>query len=89
MPLRPDKENAVRFHIDEAKYRIVDLSTRIAPPGTEDRPFRVERGRLADDSFKHDVSTHTHVGTHIESPAHFFEGGRRLAREAQGQAHHD
>ena len=66
------------FHIDEAKYRIIDLSTHVRAPGTEDRPLRVRRGLLADDTFKHDVATHTHVGTHIESPAHFFEGGREI-----------
>lgn len=66
------------FHVDLTKYRIVDLSTRITPPGTADRPFAAKRGLLADDTFKHDVATHTHVGTHIESPAHFFEGGKRL-----------
>ena len=67
------------FDIDETKYRIIDLSARIVVPGTEDRPLRATRGLLADDSFKHDVTTHTHVGTHIESPAHFFEDGRELS----------
>jgi kynurenine formamidase len=66
------------FHIDPTKYRVLDLSTRIVPPGTADRPLIAKRGLLADDTFKHDVATHTHVGTHIESPAHFIEGGKRL-----------
>jgi arylformamidase len=67
------------FDIDLAKYRIVDLSGEVVPPGTEERPFKIARSLLADRAFKHDVITHTHVGTHLESPAHFFEGGRDLS----------
>ncbi len=64
------------FSIDRERYRLVDLSIVIEPPGTEDRPLEVSIGRLADDSFKMDITNlHTHVGTHVEAPAHFFEGG--------------
>jgi len=64
------------FSIDLERYRLVDLSVRIDPPGTEERPLEVSVGRLADDSVKMDISNlHTHVGTHVEAPAHFFEGG--------------
>jgi len=66
------------FSIDWSRYRIVDLSYTVTPPGTADRPFVTERGLLADDSFKHAVSTHTHVGTHVESPAHFFEDAKTV-----------
>ena len=66
------------FSIDESKYRIVDLSLRVAPPGTEARPLRVERGLLPDNSTMHEVHSHTHVGTHVESPSHFFDGAKRL-----------
>ena len=65
------------FDIDLSQYRIVDLSYEVVPPGTADRPFVIERGYLADRAFKHDVSkTHSHVGTHVEAPAHFFDGGK-------------
>ena len=65
------------FDIDLKKYRIVDLSYEVVPPGTDDRPFVIERGFLADDAYKHDVSkTHSHVGTHVEAPAHFFDGAK-------------
>lgn len=65
------------FDIDLSKYRIVDLSYEVAPPGTEDRPFVMERGYLADRAFKYDITrTHSHVGTHVEAPAHFFDGGK-------------
>ena len=64
------------FTIDADKYRIVDLSYTVVPPGSDDRPFRITRGYLADRASKHDVETHTHVGTHVEAPAHFFDGGK-------------
>jgi kynurenine formamidase len=65
------------FSIDLGRYRVVDLSWQVVPPGTADRPFVVQRGRLADNAYKFDViRTHTHVGTHVESPAHFFPKGK-------------
>ncbi|HGE73179.1 TPA: hypothetical protein ENX78_20275 [Candidatus Poribacteria bacterium] len=65
------------FNIDLSKYRIVDLSYEVVPPGSEDRPFVIERGFLADMAYKYDVTkTHSHVGTHVETPAHFFDGGK-------------
>ena len=64
------------FSIDWSRYRLVDLSYTVVPPGSEDRPFRIEKGYLADNAYKHDVCTHSHVGTHIEAPAHFFEDGK-------------
>ena len=60
------------LEIDLARYRIVDLSLEVEPPGTEDRPFAILRGLLADDAFKHDITTHSHVGTHVEAPSHFY-----------------
>ena len=66
------------FSIDFNRYRLVDLSFRLEPPGTEERPFQITRGLLPDNAFKHDIITHSHVGTHVEAPAHFFEGGKDL-----------
>ena len=66
------------FSVDESRYRIVDLSLRVAPPGTEGRPLQAERGVLPDRSTMHVVHSHTHVGTHVESPSHFFDGARRI-----------
>ncbi|MBM4031920.1 MAG: hypothetical protein FJ291_09060 [Planctomycetes bacterium] len=65
------------FSIDPQRYRVVDLSCRVVPPGTPDRPFVIQRGRLGDNAYKFDiVRAHTHVGTHVESPAHFYPGGK-------------
>ena len=65
------------FSIDLAAYRLVDLSYTVVPPGTAGRPFVVQRGRLSDNAYKFDiVRSHTHVGTHVEAPAHFYLGGK-------------
>jgi len=67
------------FTIDPQKYRIIDVSYEVDPDNTpEDRPFELTLGYLADNAFKYDIRTHSHVGTHVESPAHFYEGGRDL-----------
>jgi kynurenine formamidase len=67
------------FSIDPSKYRIIDLSYQVDPDNyPPDRPFELTLGYLADNAYKYDVRTHSHVGTHIEAPAHFFEGGRDI-----------
>lgn len=66
------------FDIDLTKYRILDVSKEIIPPGTEDRPFKVQKGFLSDRAYKHDVWTHSHVGTHIEASSHFYDDGRDI-----------
>ena len=65
--------------IDFSKYRVVDLSMEVIPndPKNGDRPFDIRPGRLPDGTIKHDIiNTHTHVGTHIEFPIHFYETGK-------------
>jgi kynurenine formamidase len=66
------------FDIDFSKYRLVDLSLEVVPNQlTQGRPFEVREGRLGDGTLKYDiVNTHTHVGTHVESPLHFYFTGR-------------
>lgn len=67
------------FSIDPSRYRIIDISYQVDPDNCPpDRPFELTLGYLADNAFKYDVRTHSHVGTHIESPAHFFAGGRDI-----------
>ncbi len=65
------------FDIDFKKYKLVDLSLEVVPnQKVEGRPFEVKEGRLGDGTLKYDiVNTHTHVGTHIESPYHFYFKG--------------
>ncbi len=68
------------FNIDFDRYKLVDLSQQVVPgqdiPG---RPFETREGRLADGTRKTDIiNTHTHVGTHIESPYHFYVHETRM-----------
>jgi len=73
------KGENIMFDIDLKKYRIVDISYEVVPPGLEDRPFVIERGLLPDNAYKYDVTkTHSHVGTHVEAPAHFYDGGKDI-----------
>lgn len=65
--------------IDPQKHRVIDISHTVKPGENPDRPFAVQRGLLADRTFKYDVLlTHTHVGTHVECPAHFFDEGKSV-----------
>ncbi|MCD6333994.1 MAG: cyclase family protein [Candidatus Latescibacteria bacterium] len=65
------------FDVNLDKFRIVDLSYEVALGQTGERPFVGKRGLLADGAYKYDiVDTHSHVGTHVEFPAHFFDGGK-------------
>jgi len=66
------------FTIDFDKYRVIDLSYTVVPPGSKERPFVINRSFLKDNTYKHEVETHTHVGTHVETPAHFFEEGKDI-----------
>ena len=69
------------FNIDLTKHRVVDLSYQVEPNEGGDRPFVIRRGLLADRAFKYDVvNTHSHVGTHVEAPAHFFERGKDITQ---------
>jgi arylformamidase len=68
------------FSIDFERYRLIDLSYLVVPPGTAGRPFVTQRGRLDDHAYKYDViRTHSHVGTHVETPAHFFPDGKDVS----------
>jgi len=66
------------FDIDFSKYRLVDLSLEVVPNQTvPGRPYAVRQGRLDDGTWKFDVTdTHTHVGTHVEAPWHFYGQGK-------------
>jgi len=67
------------FDIDPNRYRVLDLSLEVVPGASRERPFDITEGRLADDALKYDVQTHTHVGTHVETPFHFFKRGTTIS----------
>jgi len=59
------------FEIDWSKYRLVDVSLRVVP-GEGDRRLVLRPYVFpVDGSFGHEVDTVTHLGTHIEAPAHY------------------
>lgn len=66
------------FNIDFSKYRMIDLSQFVLPGTNPERPFDLEIGYLADGTIKHNIRTHSHVGTHVEVAAHFFEDGKSI-----------
>lgn len=66
------------FNIDWERYRLIDLSYEVIPPGSEERPFQIKRSLLPDRTFKHEVLTHSHVGTHVEASSHFYDGGKDI-----------
>jgi len=60
---------------------VIDLSFEVIPGALSDRPFDMELGFLADGTYKYDIkNTHTHVGTHVEASAHFFEDGASIEK---------
>ena len=59
------------FDIDLSKYRLVDVSLRVVP-GEGDRRLALRPYVFpVDGSFGNEVDTVTHLGTHIEAPAHY------------------
>jgi arylformamidase len=64
--------------IDPNSVRIVDLTRRLVP-GEEDRRLVVRLGVIeSDDTFMYEIDTMSHVGTHVEAPSHFYEGGKDI-----------
>jgi len=73
--------------IETKNYRIIDLSAEIHPGvlkingeylhGKEVRRFEIRQFRYAPDkALMHWVETETHIGTHVELPAHLIDGAK-------------
>lgn len=63
------------FNIEWDKYRLVDVSLKVVP-GEGDRRLALRRYTFEiDGSFGNEVDTVTHLGTHVEAPAHYYEDG--------------
>jgi len=73
--------------IDLKKYRIIDLSEEIIPGilkvngeyvhGNQIRRFEIRQFIYAPDkALMHWVETETHIGTHVELPAHLIDGAK-------------
>lgn len=58
---------------DPETYRMIDISYPVTPGENPDRPFAIQRGLLADGTYKYNVlETHSHVGTHVEGSGHYY-----------------
>ncbi|MFQ6095430.1 MAG: cyclase family protein [Candidatus Bathyarchaeia archaeon] len=76
--------------IDLANYKIIDLSAELHPGilkvngeyvhGRQARRFEIRQFVYEPDkALMHWVETETHIGTHVEMPAHYVEGGKSAA----------
>lgn len=64
---------------DLKNFEIIDISYTVVPGEDADRPFAIQKALLPDLTFRYDIlKTHSHVGTHVEVGAHFYEGGKSI-----------
>lgn len=62
------------------EFEIIDISYTVVPGEDPDRPFAIQKALLQDLTFRYDIlKTHSHVGTHVEVGAHFYEDGKTIA----------
>ncbi|MFX0070604.1 MAG: cyclase family protein [Candidatus Hermodarchaeota archaeon] len=61
------------------EYDIIDISYTVVPGEDPDRPFAIQKALLQDMTYRYDIlKTHSHVGTHVEVGAHFYEEGKTI-----------
>lgn len=61
------------------EFDIIDISYTVVPGENPDRPFAIQKALLEDKTFRYDIlKTHSHVGSHVEVGAHFYEGGKSI-----------
>ena len=73
-PMTMTRRGAV-FNIDWSRYRLVDVTLRVVP-GEVGRRLALRRYTFpVDGSFGCEVDTVTHLGTHVEAPAHYYPQG--------------
>lgn len=67
------------FAINPDRHRVIDISYGVIPGEAPDRPFAIQKALLQDKTFRYDIlKSHSHVGTHVEVEAHFYEGGKSI-----------
>lgn len=65
------------FNLEE--FEIIDISYTVVPGENPDRPFAIQKALLDDKTYRYDIlKTHSHVGTHVEVGAHFYEDGKTI-----------
>ncbi|MBD3256218.1 MAG: hypothetical protein GF383_14060 [Candidatus Lokiarchaeota archaeon] len=74
------------FNLED--YEIIDISHTIIPGENPDRPFAIQKAILQDKTYRYDIlKTHSHVGTHVEVGAHFYEEGKSITDYPLDQFH--
>jgi len=64
---------------DLKNYEVIDISHTVVPGEDADRPFAIQKALLQDLTYRYDIlKTHSHVGTHVEVGAHFYDGGKSI-----------
>jgi arylformamidase len=66
------------MNFDLSKYEIIDISYTVIPWQDPDRPFEIQKATGPDRTIRYDIKTHSHVGTHVEVDAHFYEDGKTV-----------
>jgi len=63
-----------------ADCRVIDISHTVVPGEEPGRPFAIQKALIpADKTFRYDIlQAHSHVGTHVEVAAHFYEDGKSV-----------
>ena len=61
------------------EFEVIDISYTVVPGEDPDRPFAIQKALLQDRTYRYDIlKTHSHVGTHVEVGAHFYEDGKTI-----------
>lgn len=68
----------IKVNFDLSKYEIIDISFTVVPGQDPDRPFEIQKATGPDRTIRYDIKTHSHVGTHVEVGAHFYEDGKTI-----------
>jgi len=64
---------------NDEEFEIIDISHTIIPGENPDRPFAIQKALLQDKTYRYDIlKTHSHVGTHVEVGAHFYDEGKTI-----------
>ena len=74
------------FNMEE--FELIDISYTIIPGENPDRPFAIQKALLQDKTYRYDIlKTHSHVGTHVEVGAHFYDDGKTITEYSLNQFH--
>jgi len=74
--------------INMQDFEIIDISHTVIPGEDPDRPFAIQKALLQDLTYRYDIlKSHSHVGTHVEVGAHFYEEGKTITEYSLDRFH--